>query len=95
MTRWVAGDFRPEPTVTPYRPTAEGLLVLATDGLWRYLSTPRDLVRKLDGAYTDATTAVTRLANAAGAAGGVDDLTVAALPSTPERARARVPPRRA
>ncbi|GAA1325786.1 hypothetical protein [Pseudonocardia xinjiangensis] len=83
MTRWVAGDFRPEPTVTPYRPTAEGLLVLATDGLWRYLPAPRDLVGKLDGAYTDASTAVTRLANAAGGAGGVDDLTVAALPSTP------------
>ncbi|WP_343959613.1 trypsin-like peptidase domain-containing protein [Pseudonocardia alaniniphila] len=84
MTGWVAGDRRPGPTVTTFRPSVAGLLVLATDGLWRYLPTPGDLAAKLDtNAYTDATEAVTYLSDAARLAGGLDDLTVAAMPNVP------------
>lgn len=71
-----------------FRAAVPGLLVLVTDGLWRHLPEARDLARTLGAdagvgivAGIDPTRAATLLADAARAAGGLDDLTVAVLSS--------------
>jgi hypothetical protein len=78
MTRWAGSDYRPEPTIHRIEPRTPGLLVLATDGLWRYLDEPAELMEAL-GSYAHPTAVVTRLADAAHTAGGRDDLTVAVM----------------
>ena len=78
MTRWAGSDYRPEPTITRFEPGTPGVLVLATDGLWRYLDGPAELTEAL-GTYTHPTAAAARLADAAHLAGGRDDLTVAVM----------------
>ncbi|MHA6628428.1 preprotein translocase subunit SecA [Pseudonocardia sichuanensis] len=79
MTRWAAGDYRPAPTVTTVRPDEPGLLVLATDGLWRYLPTPDALSAALPAGLRTADAAAQRLAESGHRAGGRDDLTVAVV----------------
>jgi 8-oxo-dGTP pyrophosphatase MutT (NUDIX family) len=78
MTRYLASDFHPEPTIGRQRPSGPGTVVLATDGLWRYLPTPGDLATVIAGG--GGTNAAGRLADAAQLAGGVDDLTAAVVP---------------
>jgi hypothetical protein len=85
MTRFAAGDFQPEPTVTPHGRLPGKLAVVASDGLWRYFRAPGDLATQLPGsAFTDAEEAAIRLSDATRAAGGRDDYTVAVLALTPE-----------
>ncbi len=98
MTRWAAGDYRPEPTVTTPASSGPGLLVLATDGLWRYLTTAGDLARALTettpagrSLITDPVEAAARLAEAARAAGGRDDLTVAVMTAGSPRIASALP----
>ncbi|MGI5126743.1 DUF4781 domain-containing protein [Pseudonocardia sp. CA-107938] len=83
MTRWAASDYRPEPSVLQVPAGVPGLLVLVTDGLWRYLPTAGAIAGVLGPAgramVTDPGEAAARLAAAARAAGGRDDLTVAVL----------------
>jgi serine/threonine protein phosphatase PrpC len=80
MSRWAGSDYHPAPTVTTFGPNVPGLLVLATDGLWRYLPTAEALAAKLSGsAYLDPAEAARQLADAARTEGGRDDLTVAVL----------------
>jgi serine/threonine protein phosphatase PrpC len=81
MTHWLGTDYQPEPTLTAEPIRGPGLLVLATDGLWRYLPTTKDLADVLTeaDALTDPQKAATALVDAARAAGGVDDLTVAVI----------------
>jgi hypothetical protein len=93
MTRFAAGDFQPEPTVTEHEDRPGTLAVVVSDGLWRYFRAPADLAAQLtDSASTDADEAATRLSDATRAAGGRDDYTVAVLALTPE-ADARNPAR--
>ncbi|WP_343945443.1 protein phosphatase 2C domain-containing protein, partial [Pseudonocardia zijingensis] len=80
MTRWAASDYRPEPRITTRPAGVPGLLVLATDGLWRDLAKPADLAGALPAAaYADPALAATHLAAAARRVVGRDDLTVAVL----------------
>ncbi|OLT04523.1 hypothetical protein BJF90_22055 [Pseudonocardia sp. CNS-004] len=80
MTRWAASDYMPEPAVTTVTPPVPGVLVLATDGLWRYLPKPADLGKMIfatgAGGPDDG---ATLLADTARNEGGRDDLTVAVL----------------
>ena len=78
MTRYLASDFHPEPTIRTHRPAGPGMVVIVTDGLWRYLPTPQELAGVIaDGHVAEA---AGRLADAAHLAGGVDDLTAAVVP---------------
>lgn len=84
MTRWAGSDYRPAPTVTTFAPNVPGLVVLATDGLWRYLPSAEALAATLSGrARIDPAEAARALADAARAAGGRDDLTTAVLRAGP------------
>ncbi|MHA6631255.1 PP2C family protein-serine/threonine phosphatase [Pseudonocardia sichuanensis] len=84
MTRWAGSDHRPEPTVTRLPASVAGLLVLATDGLWRYLPNGHDLEGALGaGAYANPEPAASDLADTAHTAGGRDDLTVAVMQVLP------------
>jgi PPM family protein phosphatase len=81
ITRWL-GDTEPEPGMTTLSPTAPGVLLLCTDGLWNYEPDAPDLaalalpVTTRDGprAAADALTAH------ALDAGGRDNITVVCIP---------------
>ncbi|HET9255228.1 MAG TPA: hypothetical protein VFO16_08500, partial [Pseudonocardiaceae bacterium] len=76
MTRWLATDYQPEPSHATFHADRPGLLVLATDGLWRHLPTPEAMAKILtEEAYHDAQLAANQLTEHARDAGGEDDLT--------------------
>jgi PPM family protein phosphatase len=82
ITRWI-GDDAPSDAlqVTAFRPNGRGRLVLCSDGLWNYAPAAGDLAEILDGMGQDAPPAdvARRLADAAMARGGRDDVTVAVI----------------
>ncbi|MBO0851168.1 MAG: hypothetical protein J2P20_17025, partial [Pseudonocardia sp.] len=80
MTRWLGTDYQPEPQLFTEQVTEPGLLVLVTDGVWRYLPTPDELADVLtDEARANPELAAAQIAEAANVAGGVDDLTVTVI----------------
>lgn len=81
ITAWLGPDAEPvAPHVARHRPEGAGLLVLCSDGLWNYAEPP-DLLGALVGHSPDRRpSGVARhLVEAALAAGGSDNVTVAVL----------------
>ncbi|WP_433475778.1 PP2C family protein-serine/threonine phosphatase [Spirillospora sp. CA-142024] len=84
LTAWLGADAGPvDPHVAAFRPTAPGLVVLCSDGLWNDLPEPAALAAvALDGA-DGPLGAARRLLRAALDAGGHDNVTVAVIPCPP------------
>ena len=85
ITRWVGADADSVvPTVVTFDATGPGLLILCTDGLWNYFEDPLDLGALVPDWATSSPVAVARrLTDAALAAGGHDNITVAVMPVGP------------
>jgi serine/threonine protein phosphatase PrpC len=86
ITRWVGRDApEEEPQVVTIRPAEPGRLVLCSDGLWNYMPDAADIAALLDAlpAETAPIAAARALTDAALAAGGHDNITVAVLDVTP------------
>jgi serine/threonine protein phosphatase PrpC len=88
ITRWLGvdspADLTPHTAVQPL--TEDGWLMLCSDGLWNYCSEPTDLrdlvartVAELGPHGRHPLTLAQRLVDFANAAGGVDNITVAAV----------------
>ena len=82
ITRWLGADGAPEPDVVALTPTGPGLLLLCSDGLWKYLPDAPDLAAlALPALRAGGPAAVaTALVEAALTAGGEDNVTVAVIP---------------
>jgi serine/threonine protein phosphatase PrpC len=81
ITAWLGADGDPVLAhVDGFDPTAAGLLVVCTDGLWNYADTPGSMAALLPAAEGwSAGVAARELVDAALAAGGADNVTVAVL----------------
>jgi serine/threonine protein phosphatase PrpC len=79
LTKWLgvdAGDDAPNVTVVEL--PGPGLVVLASDGLWKYAPTPEDMARLIGPIGTETTIDLARrLTSFANASGGADNITVA------------------
>ncbi len=82
ITRWLGGGSAPEPGVATLSPTAPGVLLLCTDGLWNYEPEAPDLaalalpVATRDGARAAASALTAHALDA----GGRDNITVVCIP---------------
>ncbi|MDT7578931.1 MAG: family protein phosphatase [Pseudonocardiales bacterium] len=85
ITRWLGADGEPEPDVVTLAPPGPGLLLLCSDGLWKYFPDAADLAALARPAlHAGGPAAVaTALVEAALAAGGEDNVTVAVIPVPP------------
>jgi PPM family protein phosphatase len=85
ITRWVGGDADSVvPTVTTLDVSEPGLLLVCTDGLWNYFPDPPTLSGLIPDWSTSSPLSITRrLTDSALAAGGQDNITVAATPVGP------------
>jgi serine/threonine protein phosphatase PrpC len=85
ITHWIGADApeRP-PQLTPLRPEGAGQLILCTDGLWNYLSTPAELAKLVSAVPGAVPAAVARsLTEFALERGGRDNVTVAVIEIDP------------
>ena len=83
ITRWLGGDADSSaPTVTEVQVSEPALLVVCSDGLWNYFEEPEALIRLVPERSTPLEVARC-LTEAALAAGGRDNITVAVVPITP------------
>jgi PPM family protein phosphatase len=83
ITRWLGGDADSStPTVTIVEVSEPALLVVCSDGLWNYFEAPDALGDLVPGGSTSLEIA-RRLTEAALAAGGRDNITVAVIPIVP------------
>ena len=82
ITRWLGADGEPEPDVVTLAPAGPGLLLLCSDGLWKYVPDAPDLAAlALPALRAGGPAAVaTALVEAALTAGGEDNVTVAVIP---------------
>lgn len=81
ITRWLGSDAEDVvPATGTYRPTGDGWLLVCSDGLWNYASTPADLAAQLAAASQQDDTPLgiaRRLVQWANSSGGKDNVTVA------------------
>jgi serine/threonine protein phosphatase PrpC len=81
ITKWLGRDAVDiVPRVGSHRPTEPGWVVVCSDGLWNYASTPAELAAQLNAAAattTDPTQIAAGLVSWANAQGGRDNITVA------------------
>ncbi|WP_214406004.1 protein phosphatase 2C domain-containing protein [Pseudonocardia lacus] len=85
ITRWLGPEDRPPvPELAHLRPTADGLLLLCTDGLWNYLDDPAELAAAALGpaAESGPLAAAVALTALALEAGGRDNITIVLVPVT-------------
>ena len=82
LTAWLGVDAPDVPVhIETLTPAAPGVLVLCTDGLWNYRSTPEAIEADLPvTAIDDPLDAARELVNTALRCGGQDNITVAVLP---------------
>ncbi len=88
ITRWLGEDAPEGPAqIVTLRPTELGRLVLCSDGLWNYAPDATDIAALLEALASDATALAVAhsLTDAALAAGGRDNITVAILDIKPRR----------
>jgi len=86
ITRWLGRDApEEEPQILAMRATEPGRLVLCSDGLWNYLPAAAAVAALLDALPSGAAAiaAASSLADAALAAGGHDNITVAIIDVQP------------
>ena len=85
ITRWLGADGEPEPDVVTLTPSGPGLLLLCSDGLWKYVPDAPDLAALAFPALRAGgpVAVATALVEAALAAGGEDNVTVAVIPVPP------------
>lgn len=97
ITRWLGEDTDVEPDVVLLSPTAPGVLLLCSDGMWNYLPEPADLAAvarpvvepdleqqgERDGEHSLTLRSAVALTTAALDAGGRDNVTVAVIPIIP------------
>lgn len=81
ITKWLGRDAVDiVPRVGSYRPTEPGWVLVCSDGLWNYASTPAELAAQLNAAAAttaDPTLIAAGLVSWANAQGGRDNITVA------------------
>jgi serine/threonine protein phosphatase PrpC len=87
ITRWLGADAESvDPTVTTVEIDSPGVVVVCSDGLWDYFDRPSALAELVDGAVGVGPLGLARrLVDAALAAGGHDNVTVAVVPVAPVR----------
>jgi serine/threonine protein phosphatase PrpC len=79
LTKWLGVDADGDaPDVTVVELPGPGIVVLASDGLWKYAPTPEDMARLIGPVGAETTIVLARrLASFANASGGADNITVA------------------
>ena len=85
ITRWLGADL-PEPTahIEQFTPTAPGVLLLCSDGLWNYRPEAAELAAMaMPAALTRPLDAAADLAKFALDSGGLDNITVVIIPFPP------------
>ena len=86
ITRWLGADL-PEPTahIEQFTPTADGVLLLCSDGLWNYRPEAAELAAMaMPAALTRPLDAAADLAKFALDSGGLDNITVVIIPFPPQ-----------
>jgi serine/threonine protein phosphatase PrpC len=84
ITKWIGADVESVlPTVSVYKVDRPGTLVVCTDGLWDYFEQPSALAGIVQHAGSDPLALARTLVEAALAAGGHDNVTVAVIPVGP------------
>jgi len=84
ITRWIGADAEPgAPALTAVDITEPGVLLVCTDGLWNYFAHPEELAALARLAGPAPMDMARQLSDAALAAGGQDNVTVAVLPVAP------------
>ena len=85
VTRWVgAGSSEQVPHITEFSPPGPGVLLLCSDGLWNYAPDAGELAAlAMPGALADPLGTARALVRFAIDAGGMDNITVALVPSPP------------
>ena len=88
ITGWLGADATTTgPHVSVFRPGGPGVIVVCTDGLWNYLGHPHELAATLPLNAAEAPLDAARhLVDVALESGGHDNVTVAVLPFTTEKA---------
>jgi serine/threonine protein phosphatase PrpC len=82
ITRWIGADAPTEPPqIVTRRPARSGRLVVCSDGLWNYLSSPGELAQLIDALPEGASAAAVAraLTDTAVLRGGRDNITVAVI----------------
>jgi serine/threonine protein phosphatase PrpC len=87
ITRWLGADLPdPEAHVEQFTPTAPGVLLLCSDGLWNYRPEAAELAAMaMPAALTRPLDAAADLAKFALDSGGLDNITVVIIPFPPSR----------
>jgi serine/threonine protein phosphatase PrpC len=84
ITKWIGADVESVvPTVSVWAIDRPGALIVCTDGLWDYFEQPSALAGIVQQAGSDPLTLARTLVEAALAAGGHDNVTVAVIPVGP------------
>jgi serine/threonine protein phosphatase PrpC len=85
ITRWLGADLpEPEPHIEQFTPTAPGVLLLCSDGLWNYRPEAAELAAMaMPAALTRPLDAAADLAKFALDSGGLDNITVVIIPFPP------------
>jgi serine/threonine protein phosphatase PrpC len=88
ITKWIGADVESVlPTVSVYDIDRPGTLVVCTDGLWDYFEQPAALAGIVQHAGSNPLALARTLVEAALAAGGHDNVTVAVIPVGPVSGR--------
>lgn len=87
ITRWIGRDAPPgPPEVVSWKPDVRGRLILCSDGLWNYASSPEDLGALARGCADGSPLQLAqRLTEFALEAGGHDNITVVVIDVVPHR----------
>jgi serine/threonine protein phosphatase PrpC len=84
ITRWIGGDTDSwNPSLAVVEPSEAGLLVLCTDGLWSEFEDPERMARLIADLSSPPIEIARNLVDAALAAGGRDNITVAVVAMDP------------
>jgi serine/threonine protein phosphatase PrpC len=85
ITRWLGADLPdPEAHVEQFTPTGPGVLLLCSDGLWNYRPEAAELAAMvMPAALARPGDATVELAKFALDSGGLDNITVVAIPFPP------------
>ena len=93
ITRWLGADLPdPQPHIEQFTPSAPGVLLLCSDGLWNYRPEAAELAAMaMPAALTRPLDAAADLAKFALDSGGLDNITVVIIPFPPRAEAAPAP----